>query len=141
MSACVKCGHDPAVLVAARWTITIAALEVKSLNAHAVNAGHARHAYRRSRDQWQWTVTAARLAQRIPVAQAKRRVTIRRIIGYRQREFDLDNLVGGCKPLVDALVRDGLLVGDRRDQAEISYEQVKVDGGRGVVVVLEELGP
>lgn len=139
MSACVKCGHDPEVRVLSRWVLEIGALEVKSLNAHSVNAGHARHAYRRARDQWQWAVVAARHARRVPQATSKRRVTIRRIIGYRQREFDHDNLVGGCKPLVDALVRDGMLIGDRRHQAEIGYEQVKVDGGSGVVIMLEEL--
>jgi hypothetical protein len=41
-----------------------------------------------------------------------RTLAICRVMGRRERAYDLDNLVGGAKPLIDALVRHGYLAGD-----------------------------
>lgn len=134
----MKCGHDPDAIVARWWTFTVDR-EVKSLNAHRVNAGNARFGYRRDRELWEWALRERRLARGIALAKTKRRVTLTRIISYRQRAFDRDNLIGGCKVVVDAMVREGLLLGDAQGQAEIHYEQEKRDGCRGLVVRIEEL--
>lgn len=52
-----------------------------------------------------------------------------RIVRYSAGTLDRDNLVGGCKPLVDALVRNRLLVDDSPEWCDVSYIQEKV--GRG----------
>jgi Holliday junction resolvase RusA-like endonuclease len=51
----------------------------------------------------------------------KRRVRVTRF----GRQLDYDNLVGGCKPLVDALVRAGLIVDDSPDHVAVEYCQEK----------------
>jgi hypothetical protein len=50
----------------------------------------------------------------------KRTVIIRR---YSAGELDPGNLVGGCKPLIDALVRVGLIYDDRSKWLDAKYEQ------------------
>ena len=56
-------------------------------------------------------------------AKGKRRVTITR---YSSGTLDQGNLVGGCKPLIDAMVRLGLLVDDTPELLEDHYAQVKI---------------
>lgn len=140
MSACVSCGFDPDAVVLRSWSFEIGK-EVESLNAHRTNAGSrwAQAAYRKRRDAWLLWMRVARINNQITAASSRRRVTIERRIGYRQREFDADNLIGGCKPLVDAMVREGLLLDDKREHAEIHYTQIKRDGAAGVKITIEEL--
>lgn len=138
MTACAKCGHNPEAEVAARWEFAIPQ-QMASLNERISNRGMARFGYQRHRDLWQRWMRVARVNNRITTPTGKRRVTITRLIGYRQREFDRDNLVGGGKAIVDAMVREGLLLGDDATRAEVHYEQVRRDGASGVVVLLEEL--
>lgn len=135
---CTRCGHDPSAIVVASWCFVIEGVEVASLNAHTVNVGHARHAYRRHRDHWHWAIRAERLRLAIPAATRLRRVTLVRLMGKGQREFDPENLSGGLKPMVDGLVAEKLIVGDRRDQAQISYDQRRASKP-GLMVVIEEL--
>lgn len=63
---------------------------------------------------------------------ARRRLVITR---HSAGELDYGNLVGGCKPLVDALVREGLLYDDSPKWLDESYLQAKTTKGRGRVVV------
>jgi hypothetical protein len=57
----------------------------------------------------------------VPRATGKRLVAI---FSYRrQRCLDHANLVGGCKGLIDAMVRVGLLVDDRIELAYFTYDQ------------------
>lgn len=55
-------------------------------------------------------------------AARKREVKITR---YSARTLDVDNLVGGCKPLVDALVTAGVLVDDSPEWVTVTYAQGK----------------
>lgn len=62
-----------------------------------------------------------------------------RIVRRGPRTLDHDNLVGGCKPLVDALVKVGLLADDRPGLATVTYDQERGAGCRVEVrAVLEE---
>ncbi len=46
------------------------------------------------------------------------------ILAYRKRLCtDIDNFRGGCKSLIDAIVRRGLLVDDNDKMASFTYEQ------------------
>lgn len=136
MSACPKCGHDPSAPVAQSWTFHVDRL-IDSGNRHVFNVGASRFTYGRDRDAWQWEFRAVRLLQRIPVATRRRRVTLTRNFGGRQREFDRDNLATGCKLVVDAMVRERLLVDDSSAHAEINYTQQRV-APIGLTVLLEE---
>lgn len=139
-AACIKCGFIPGVVPTATWTFTVGR-PVRSLNEHRVNAGSTRHAYGRERKAWEADMVAIRRVLGIPLAIRNRRVTLTRVMGRGQREFDRDNLHGGCKVIVDAMVRAGLLMGDDRKGAQVFYEQVrcKVGGGSTLNVLLEEM--
>lgn len=138
MTACAKCGYDPEARVLASWSFVIGR-EIRSGNERINNVGGSRWTYRVMRSGWISDVSGMRLVHRIPDARGKRRVTLTRIIGYRQRRYDRDNLATGCKPVIDALVRCGLLVDDTEQHAELHFLQAKRAGLHGVVVLLEEL--
>lgn len=142
MVACERCGHDPSARVVASWSFFVDK-EVESLNAHRVNAGAKwqQAAYRRERNNWSSWMMLCKSNERVPTATAKRRVRLVRQYTGRQRAFDRDNLIGGMKPCVDAMVRAGILAGDAEQWAEIDYAQRK--GGpnerSGLWVIVEEL--
>lgn len=65
---------------------------------------------------------------------SKKRVTITRVFGHRQRPFDQDNLAGGCKGLIDAM--KGILIkDDNPNHAEFHFKQVKGQRGHTVIEV------
>ena len=66
----------------------------------------------------------------------KMRLTIRR---YSAGQLDPDNLVGGCKHLVDALAREGLLWDDSTKWLDARYEHHRAKAGGGHTEV--EIGP
>ena len=136
---CLKCGHNPDAVVLATWQ-TMIPRAVNSGNARIHNVGASRWAYKAERQGWERDMLAVRLAMGIPVATTRRRVTLTRLIDKGQRAFDEDNLRTGCKPIVDAMVKAGMLVGDRPQDAEIHYAQTKAIGG-GLYVELEEVQP
>lgn len=141
MTACLKCGHDPDARVLASWSFHVPRA-VRSGNAHVYNVGASRFGYAKERKAWESDFFGVKIAQRVPDADRKRRVTLTREIGYRQREYDRDNLATGCKPIVDALVKCGLLVDDSPTHAEVHFAQVKVEGSKrpgGLRVLLEDL--
>lgn len=133
---CARCGYDPTAIVTSRWEFTIAR-RVHSLNAHRGNYGGQRWAYKRDRDAWQWEFKVARINARIPSAIAKRRVMLTRLYSGRERAFDVDNLVGGMKLVIDAMVREGLLIGDDPARAELHHGQRR-EATSGLAVVIEE---
>ena len=137
VTACAACGFDPDARVLASWTFTIE-MPAASLNVRSTNKGGRRFAYKKARDQWHWWFRERRLALRIPVARRRRRVMLTRLYTGRQKELDRDNLIGGLKLVVDALVREELLAGDDSARAEIHYRQVPARSS-GLTVLLEEL--
>lgn len=134
MTACLKCGHDPAAVVAASWSFDIPR-EIGTVNTHAVN-GRFGWKYRRDRDGWADDFMAIRVLRRIPVAQRKRRVTLTRLYNGRQQEMDARNM--DFKACVDAMKIAGLLVDDNPAMLEDHYQQER-SPTRGVRVLVEEL--
>ncbi len=137
MTACVKCGHDPAATVGRSWTMLIER-DPPSLNERIFNAGPRRWLYKRERDMWIGEIRVARLLQRIPRATGRRRVTLTRVFFGRQQERDRDNLSGGMKAAVDALVFEGMLMNDDAAAAELHYQQERGQPV-GLRILLEEL--
>ncbi len=137
LPACDKCGHDPRARVTASWTFLVDR-DPPSLNSRIFNAGPRRYLYKRERDAWCWELRAVRLLQRIPPARARRRITLTRVYSGRQQERDRDNLAGGMKAVVDAIVYERLLAGDDSKLAEIHYAQER-GIPTGLRVLLEEL--
>lgn len=139
MTACLKCGYSPDAVVTASWSFHIDR-DPPSLNTRLFNAGTRRWAYKRERDTWCMEIRAIRLLQRITKATTKRRVTLTRNYAGQQKERDADNLGGGMKCIVDALVLEGLLRDDNTASAEIHYGQTRTTP-KGLVVLIEELLP
>jgi len=50
-----------------------------------------------------------------------------RITSHRKRLLDSDNLIGGCKPIVDAIKKRGYIVDDSPQWVNIRYEQKMSD--------------
>jgi hypothetical protein len=137
MSACAMCSYDPDARVMSSWTFMIDR-EVVSMNAHRVNiGGFAGRAYRKDRDNWYLEFVNARNLLKIPHAERRRRVVLTRLYDGRSRMWDQDNLVGGGKSTVDAMILAQLLVADSHDFAEVHWKQTR--GARGLHVLLEEL--
>ena len=71
-------------------------------------------------------------------AGARYRLTITR---YGAKLLDIDNGVGGCKPLIDALRYEGLIPEDDPGTIELIFRQRKVKAAyRGTVILIETLG-
>ena len=129
MTACAKCGYDPDAAVAASWTFHVDR-DPPSLNQRLFNSGPRAHLYRKERDVWCWEIRAARLRDRstivsrtaAPIA-GKRRVTLTRIYAGRQKIRDVDNLAGGMKACVDALVLERIIADDSPERVELHYLQ------------------
>lgn len=137
-AACARCGFDADAVVSARWAFVIPR-EVLSLNAHRTNAGSrwGQRKYRDDRTAWQqWFMV--RHDRESTGAHRRRRVTLTRVMGKGQREFDADNLSGGMKVCVDAMVRAGWLRDDTKQWAEIHYAQER-GAVAGLRVLVEEL--
>lgn len=64
-----------------------------------------------------------------------RQVTITRQYCLPDREYDYDNLVGGCKPIVDAMRKTGLLVNDKRKDVVVRYMQEQIDNTANYVLI------
>ena len=136
------------------WTFTIPRA-IPSANAHIVNGNHRATAgkYRRFRNVWAQDFRTAALSLRIPAATAKRHVTITRLIGKGQREYDYDNLVAGSKAVVDAMkppvrrrgvpvMGASLIVDDGPAHVLVTYLQERaVDGVAATRIVIEEVTP
>lgn len=149
---CVKCGYDPAAVVVAAYSFMIER-DPPSLNARVSNTIISNHKYKRERDMWCLELRRMRLLFKVPYAIAResnwpaiagqRRVTITREYGGKQRERDKDNLAGGMKPLIDAMVIENLLADDAPAHAEIHYQQRKIDKAQraGLLFQIEILAP
>lgn len=87
------------------WVLNIA-LRVPSANDRHCNGRDrvSRALYRKLRDRW---ARELRIEASIVNAQRagsrKRRIVLTRIMAPRQRPYDFDDLVGGCKPILDAM--------------------------------------
>jgi hypothetical protein len=136
-ATCVKCGHDPDAVVTASWTFVLPK-QLGSLNDHAINAGASRWQYGRDREIWRLMLANARQLHAIPRPQGKRYLVLTRVFSGRERERDLDNLIGAAKPVLDAMVKAGLLVDDAPKFLDCTYRQER-GSVSGVRVELSEV--
>lgn len=137
-AACEKCGFDPSVVAAARWELFVD-YDSKSDNGRTVNAGSSRYAYKANRDLWSWSFKLLLRESGVPKATARRRLTITRVYGGKQKLRDSDNVPASYKPAVDALVRLGLLVDDNAAGVDGPYYKQERGDRPGSRFVIEEL--
>ena len=107
------------------WVFTVPINTLSQNRLYAARSFWARDALKKElRDAAQAAFSLMRIRHNIPIATGKRRVTWERILGPRQHEFDEPNFIGGLKPVLDGLVRSGLLVDDRPKYYTGRYGQV-----------------
>jgi hypothetical protein len=117
------CGFSADQAVGRRWGLSLPK-RVSSANLRTVNAGASRWRYAKERGEWCLLIRAAAAFDRsVLEATGKRRVTITRRYSGRCREMDRDNLLGGVKMLVDALVQEGALHDDKPAWLELHVLQ------------------
>lgn len=142
---CQSCAQDLPELASEKWSFFIP-IEPPSLNAVSGNKGGygARAKYKKIRDAYKYAIRERRMysALDLPGATGRRRVYVTRCMGKGKRRYDRDNLIGGCKPLMDALTLSGLLLDDKEKYLEAHYHQVRADKGAsgGVLIEIEEMG-
>ena len=63
--------------------------------------------------------------ERVPKANGRRRkLVVIRYAKHRRFFLDMDNFIGGCKPLLDAAILKELTVDDSPEHVEVEYLQV-----------------
>lgn len=107
------------------FTIPVAIPSANELK-RALYGGNKRR-YKKLREAFGWALVAC--ARDVPAATGPREVRIVRLMPKFAKMYDHDNLVAGAKPLLDEMVRVGILVGDRNDQVKVTYGQERGDGG------------
>lgn len=138
MSKCPACGFDDSLTVTAAWEFK---LPIKLLSGNQIKGsgrGRSGWKYREQRKLWARAMTAAGID--CPPAEGSRRLWLTRLWGKGQRAYDEDNLIWGCKPVVDEIVAQGWLLDDTPDKVERIYNQEKSpDGFNYVKVRLEDV--
>ncbi len=133
---CIGCGYDGAIPVLAGFSFFVEC-DSKSDNGRTVNAGASRWAYAAGRRAWAMRIRFA--ATHVPIAMHRRRLTITRTFGGRQKHRDHDNLVTSYKPAVDALVSRNLLLDDSAKGVDGPYYHQERGAVAGTTFLLEDL--
>jgi hypothetical protein len=141
---CDFCGADPLAIVSGTWEMELP-IGSPSQNAMSGNKGSmaARAAYRKLRDNYCLFIRTFARQLSIPHATARRRIRFVRYYMGRSQPYDLANLIGGAKALVDALVLEGQLLDDDEKHFEGHYAQRRVEkpSKARLVLIIEELRP
>tara|TARA_Y100000401_G_scaffold38325_1_gene28928 strand:+ start:18757 stop:19122 length:366 start_codon:yes stop_codon:yes gene_type:complete len=78
----------------------------------------------RLRDEYILLIKSEMVRKKIPKADKDRCYTLE-IVSWRKRLLDYDNLVGGCKQLIDAMVHAGFIYDDSNKHIRLMIKQVK----------------
>jgi len=90
---------------------------------------------------WQVHIFVRAFEVRAEPASSKRRVVIER---RGKRQLDKDNAYGGCKIIVDALKKEGLIVDDDSQNLDLEVTQAKLSKGDKpctVITITDSVGP
>lgn len=120
---CPACGYDsllPVVLVA-ELELPVSFPSQNQLGGNA--RGAAGYHYRKLRQEFAAVLHSALAKSKVPKATAKRRIWLRRIFRPGKRFYDIGNLVGGGKGIIDVLVSRGILIDDSPKYFEGIYSQ------------------
>jgi hypothetical protein len=86
------------------WTIRIPRAVPSANDRHCNGRDRVSRAlYRKLRNAWAADLIAAARIAGIPAPKGKRSIAITRVMGKGQRAYDFDDLVGGVKPILDAM--------------------------------------
>lgn len=96
------------------------------------------HAYAKLRNELSQWIMVGMANAGIPKAKRRRRLTITRFAKSKRHLLDRGNLVGGCKPLLDAATQQGLILDDKEEHLDDIYHQ-EVGPAAEVHILVEDL--
>ena len=105
-------------------------LKIKSLN--VLNREHWA-VKRRSKQEYQIFIRNQMRLKKIGNCNHKQKFKLQ-IISYRKKLLDKDNLYGGCKGLIDALISEGFIFDDSPEYIDLTVEQHKAKEYQTVIV-------
>ena len=76
---------------------------------------------RKAKQQYQLFIRNQMRLKKVELA-AKKKYSIE-IISYRKKKLDYDNLIGGCKHLIDALIEEQFIFDDSPEYIDLKVEQ------------------
>lgn len=136
---CRACGYNPALPVVHVATVELPC-SFPSQNQLGANArGFAGLKYRKIRQEFAAYLHTALASAQVPAAQGRRRIWLKRIYRPGKRLYDVANLQGGGKALVDVLVSRGILRDDSPKYFEGIYQQEPGDDDAIVLTIFDIL--
>lgn len=138
---CPVCAYDDDAPVTEIYKVELTGFALDSLNKTGTNS----KINRRYKGVYSKYLRHLRKhVESVPTAEDKRRVMITRQYGKGKsgrwkRDYDYGNLVGGCKPLLDAMTELGFIVDDRPSMLSDYYFQERSPTGvDNIVIIIEE---
>lgn len=117
---CLCCGFDNSVTLKTVCTLT---LDTKLLSGNVIgvnSGGNGGWKYRNARNLY-----SSYLNMHVKSFKVFSPVFLRITRLYKSRKYDKDNLIRGCKPLIDVLVRKKYIKEDNPSHLVVSYNQLK----------------
>jgi len=127
---CEACGFQPELPVKLVADIVVDCSYPSQNQLGANSRGKMGWHYRRLRQEFAALLHSALAESAVPKATGKRRLWLRRVFRPGKRPYDIANLVGGGKAVVDVLVSRGLLIDDSPKWLEAYYQQAPGDADR-----------
>jgi hypothetical protein len=120
---CPACGFDPTLSTVPVATVILHHSYPSQNQLGANGRGSQGWHYRRLRQELAGALHAALWARPIAKATGKRRLWLKRVYRKGKRPYDVANLYGGGKALIDVIVSRGLLIDDSPKWLEAFYHQ------------------
>lgn len=133
---CQACGFSPDAEIE---TVAEFVLNTELLSGNKIG-GNDRNGwkFRSAKEKYKRAINIIGFPKEHCKAGEKRRVIITRYMTAKQRKFDRDNLIWGCKPIVDILKSRAWIFEDSPKYVEVIYKQEKADGDSGTIGIKVE---
>ena len=119
------------------WSMVI---EMTAVSQNVLKRKYRHHAaYAKLRDAYRILVRNQMRLRGVPPAKCRRRVYLTRLMTKGERSFDRGNLIGGLKPMLDALKLEGAIVDDSEQWCDDRYAQDRHKFTPAILVALEDL--
>lgn len=133
---CQHCGFSPSKT---ETVLLRAFLNTPLISGNKIKAngkGFGGYEYRKAKTKYKKSLNV-HACERASPASLKRRVYVTRLYKKPKRAYDYDNLVWGCKPLIDVIRTNGWLFDDNPKHVEVIYNQVESDSNAIELTIAE----
>lgn len=127
--SCEYCGFDSTLEYVRSIELIIPCVWPSQNDVAKNTRGYSGRAYRKFREEYKKLIPQATEAPEFAY------VFLTRLFGKRKRRYDVANLIGGGKPLVDALVVNGYLIDDSPKWMNAWYYQERSESGEDMIKI------